>query len=75
MVNDQAYLLLYRRRDVPFGLPRRLAAPVAKEAMTEEPTIDRDPEETPMSVSTTSQPSTSSADTEEMPTTVQEELD
>ncbi|KAK7077081.1 Ubiquitin carboxyl-terminal hydrolase 19 [Halocaridina rubra] len=80
VVNEQAYLLLYRRRDTPFVISRPLPppAPVSQEENSSEQTTETE-EATPMSVSSTSQlsssqPSSSSLEEEQL-STAQEELD
>lgn len=81
VVNEQAYLLLYRRRDTPFTVHRPLPppAPVVQEETVPEQTAEME-ESTPMSISSTSQlsssqPSSSSLEGEEQLSTTQEELD
>lgn len=84
VVNEQAYLLLYRRRDTPFSMHRPLPPPAL--AALEENGFDQGPdieEATPMSISSisqlsslsSSQPSSSSLEGEEQLSTAQEELD
>ncbi|XP_068242190.1 ubiquitin carboxyl-terminal hydrolase 19-like [Palaemon carinicauda] len=80
VVNEQAYLLLYRRRETPFVINRQLPlpAPVLEDGSSEQ-TAENE-ESCPMSVSSTSQlsssqPSTSSLEGEEHLSTTQEELD
>lgn len=85
VVNEQAYLLLYRRRDTPFTLHR---LPPPSPPMP--PTVNQEEngmehleteEATPMSISSasqqssSSQPSSSSLEGEEQLSTTQEELD
>ena len=81
MVNEQAYLLLYRRRDTPFVISRPLPppAPVSQEENSSEQAVENE-ESCPMSISSasqlsSSQPSTSSLEGEEQLSTTQEELD
>ena len=84
-MSDQAYLLLYRRRDITFKVPKPIPqSPIvarAKEDLppSEEPMVASDEieESTPMSISSTSQPSTSSAEVDDIvsTSTTQEELD
>lgn len=81
VVNEQAYLLLYRRRDTPFSVHRPL--PLLIPATPEEDGSQQGAEieeATPMSISSTSQlsssqPSSSSLEGEEPLSTAQEELD
>lgn len=81
VVNEQAYLLLYRRRDTPFSVHRAL--PLLIPATLEEDgseQVAEIEEAMPMSISSTSQlsssqPSSSSLEGEEPLSTAQEELD
>ncbi|KAK3877709.1 hypothetical protein Pcinc_017596 [Petrolisthes cinctipes] len=85
VVNEQAYLLLYRRRDTPFSLHRSLAPPHTPEENGTDGSmigVGAEAEEvTPMSISSisqlssSSQPSSSSLEGEEPLSTAQEELD
>lgn len=85
VVNEQAYLLLYRRRDTPFTLHRLPppSPPVPPTVNQEENGMEHleTEEATPMSISSasqqssSSQPSSSSLEGEEQLSTTQEELD
>ena len=89
VVNEQAYLLLYRRRDTPFNLyrqpppPQPQPQPQTSAVSQEENGMEHleTEEATPMSISSasqqssSSQPSSSSMEGEEQIGTTQEELD